>query len=101
MSLCLCAPRLAAQTPDTLRDSLARQLARLTREVDALRLELRRQAALLERHDSLAMVQEPAERRAPDQRFGQVSGIASRPFLYRGVNAAIGGYVDLEFARDY
>lgn len=81
---------LAAQTPDTL-------LARLAREVDALRLEVRRQRDLLAERDSAAM----ARGQAPDQRFGQVSGIGTRPFLYRGVNAAVGGYVDLEFARDF
>lgn len=88
---------LRAQTPDTL-------LARLAREVEALRLEVRRQAALLAQRDSLVALQ--GERpfypiAAPDQRFRQVSGIASRPFLYRGVNAAVGGYVDLEFTRDW
>jgi hypothetical protein len=88
---------LHAQAPDTL-------LARLAREVEALRLEVRRQGSLLAERDSAAMAaggrQAPAGQ-APDQRSRQVSGIATRPFLYRGVNAAVGGYVDLEFARDF
>jgi hypothetical protein len=91
LALVISAP-LPAQTPDTL-------LARLAREVEALRLEVRRQANLLAERDSAAMA--AGERQAPDQRSRQVSGIATRPFLYRGVNAAVGGYVDLEFARDY
>jgi len=88
---------LHAQTPDTL-------LARLAREVDALRLEVRRQANLLAERDSAAMAagERPVPAaQAPDQRYRQVSGIGTRPFLYRGVNAAVGGYVDLEFARDF
>jgi hypothetical protein len=100
----LCCPALQAQQPDTLRDSVARQVARLTRELEALRLEVRRQAAVLTQRDSAALEGERQAGRqapAPDQRYGQVSGIASRPFLYRGVNAAVGGYVDLEFARDF
>jgi len=99
LALVVCTP-VRAQTPD---DSLARTLAQLARELDALRLEVRRQADLLAQRDSAAMAAEgqlPALQ-APDQRFRQVSGIASRPFLYRGVNAAVGGYVDLEFARDW
>jgi hypothetical protein len=96
-----CAP-IRAQTPtDTLRDSTARQLARLSRELEALRLEVRRQADLLAQRDSAAAAGEREARLAPDQRYRQVSGIASRPFVYRGVNAAVGGYVDLEFARDF
>jgi hypothetical protein len=95
-----------SQTPDTLRDTVALRVARLARELEALRLEVRRQAVELARRDSLAMEQEgagPARRavQAPDQRVRQVSGIASRPFLYRGVGAAVGGYMDLEFVRDY
>jgi hypothetical protein len=96
---------LAAQTPDTLRDSTTRRVAELARQVEALRLELRRQADLLAARDSAAeqtAAQNPA---VPDQRWRQVSGIASRPFLFRGSagggGAAVGGYVDLEFARDY
>jgi hypothetical protein len=96
LALVVSAP-LDAQTPDTL-------LARLAREVEALRLEVRHQASLLAERDSAAMAvgerQGPAGQ-APDQRYRQVSGIATRPFLYRGVNAAVGGYVDLEFARDF
>lgn len=93
---------LFAQTPDTTADSTARKLAQLTRQVEALRLELRRQADLLERRDLAAMEREQRpDRQAPDQRYRQISGIASRPFLYRGVSAAVGGYVDLEFVRDF
>jgi hypothetical protein len=107
--LCLAAaPAAWAQTPrDTLRDTTARRLGELARQVEALRLEVRRQAAELARRDSLAALQEPAvgararADQAPEQRLRQVSGIATRPFLYRGVGAAVGGYVDLEFARDF
>lgn len=99
--LALLALPVRAQTPDTLRDSTSRRLAELTRQLEALRLELRRQAELLEQRD-LAALQPPAQaaRQVPDQRVRQVSGIASRPFLYRGVGAAVGGYMDLEFVRD-
>jgi hypothetical protein len=102
ISVMLVAPAAAAQATDSLPDSTAQRLAQLERELEALRLELRRQAALLEQHDVAAMgqaAQEPG--RVPDQRVGRVSGIASRPFVYRGASAAVGGYVDLEFARDY
>ena len=84
---------LAAQTPDTLRDSTARRrIAELEREIETLRREV----------DDLATGGGPAQaaRQAPDQRYRQPSGIASRPFLYRGGGAAVGGYVDLEFARE-
>ena len=98
----LLAPSVAAQGADSLSDSTAQRMAQLERELEAMRLELRRQAALLEQRDVAAMEQGAQQpRRAPDQRVGQVSGIASRPFLYRGGGAAVGGYVDLEFARDY
>ncbi|MGH7608260.1 MAG: porin [Gemmatimonadales bacterium] len=92
---------LSAQTPDTTADSTARKLAQLAREVEALRLEVRRHQALLDQRDVAAMQAERTDRQAPDQRYRQISGIASRPFLYRGVNAAVGGYVDLEFAHDF
>lgn len=88
-----CLP-LAAQTPDTTADSTARRVSQLVREVEALRLELRRQRDLLERRDE-------AESLEPDQRYRQISGIGSRPFVFRGANAAVGGYVDLEFVRDF
>ncbi|MGH7701164.1 MAG: hypothetical protein ACREMJ_11690 [Gemmatimonadales bacterium] len=91
--LCMGAPVAAsAQTPDTLQDSVARRrIAELTRELEALRGEVQ---------DLAAMSGAQRPRRAPDQRYGQVSGIGSRPFLYRGVGAAVGGYVDIEFARE-
>jgi hypothetical protein len=94
--LLLTALSLNAQVPDTA-------VARLTRELETLRLELRRQAALLAERDSVAVLEGPARRptAAIDQRFGQISGIGTRPFAYRGANAAVGGYVDLEFARDF
>ncbi|MDP3909245.1 MAG: hypothetical protein Q8Q14_02550 [Gemmatimonadales bacterium] len=98
--VCCSVAALAAQTPDTLTDSTARRLAQLTRELDVLRLEVRRQGDLLERRDVAAMHEEQG-RAAPDQRFRRLSGIGSRPFVYRGANAAVGGYVDLEFARDF
>ena len=94
----------AAQVPDSVRDSTTRRLVELARQLEALRLELRRQTAELARRDSLEL--EKSERRPsavppPDQRLRQVSGIATRPFAYRGAGASVGGYVDLEFARDY
>jgi hypothetical protein len=95
-----CLP-LAAQTPDTTADSTARRVSQLVREVEALRLELRRQRELLERRDDAAMDREMEGRLEPDQRYRQISGIGSRPFVFRGGNAALGGYVDLEFVRDF
>ena len=88
-------PSLApAQTPDTLRDSTVRRLEALEREVETLRREFQDLASM---GGGGAARQ---GRQAPDQRYGQPSGIASRPFLYRGGGAAVGGYVDLEFARE-
>jgi len=89
---CLLAPGAAAQTPDTLRDSTARRIAELTRELEALRREVQ---------DLAAMTGAGQARQAPDQRYRQISGIGSRPFLFRGAAAAVGGYVDIEFAREF
>ena len=89
---CLVPAATAAQVADTLRDSTARRrIAELERELETLRREV---------HDLAAGAPVQAGRQAPDQRFRQPSGIASRPFLYRGAGAAVGGYVDLEFARE-
>ncbi|HXF95608.1 MAG TPA: hypothetical protein VNI61_05850 [Gemmatimonadales bacterium] len=83
---------LPAQTPDTLRDTTARRVAELERELERLRQEVA---------DLAALAGAPRQRPAPDQRYRQASGIGSRPFLYRGAGAAVGGYVDLEFAREF
>lgn len=93
----LAAPLTArAQTPDTVQDSVARRrIAELTRELETLRREVGDLAAMA----GGGGVQQP--RQAPDQRYRQISGIGSRPFVYRGVGAAVGGYVDLEFFHDY
>lgn len=101
LALVAATPHLTAQTPDTLSDSTARKVAQLARELEALRLEVRRQAELLERREVAAMDREAEGRVAPDQRYRQISGIGSRPFVFRGGGAALGGYVDLEFARDF
>ena len=90
---CLLAPAVAvAQTPDSLKDSTARRIDELTREIETLRRELQ---------DVAALAGGGQARQAPDQRYRQISGIASRPFVFRGAGAAVGGYVDLEFAREF
>ena len=87
---------LAAQEADTLRDSTARRrISEIEQEMNALRRELEELAQLA------AAAQGQQARPSPDQRFRQPSGIGSRPFAYRGGGAAVGGYVDLEFAREF
>jgi len=84
------------------QDSLAAQVDSLAARLRELELELARQQAELQAGLEAEMRAEEeaavaGRSVAPDPRLRSVSGIGSRPFVWRGGGAAVGGYVDLEY----
>src|SRR5919201_1152262 len=82
-------------------DSVARQIARLQRQVDSLRRVAERQdariMALDERVAAPPRASDTIPRRAPSTR-----GIYGKPFVRRfGSGTALGGYVSTEFRSEY
>ncbi|MGH7663416.1 MAG: hypothetical protein ACRENI_03845 [Gemmatimonadaceae bacterium] len=102
--LMLVAPVIAAQA-QVPHDSVARELARLRRQVDSLR-------RVAERHDERLMELDErgvAGARVPGtgapadtgrRTLPSAQGIYGKPFVRRGGGAAIGGYFDTEYINN-